>query len=110
MNRPKTLSFTNHKNEDEDESNDMNDEIHKDHQSNGSFSPALSDLSISSVNVRQRKLSETVVHWVFDETSVVSSQSSSSNNMSQDHSSSTSGIEYSHNFAMSIQRNRVIRF
>ena len=92
MNRPKTLSFTSDKNEYEDESNDMNGEIHKDHQSNGLFSPALSDLSISSVNVRQRKLSETVVHWVFDETSVVSSQSSSSTNMSQDHSSSTSGI------------------
>ena len=43
MNRPKTLSFTNDENEYEDEPNDMMDEIHEDHQSNGLFSPALSD-------------------------------------------------------------------
>ena len=107
MNRPKTLSFTNDENEYEDEPNDMMNEIHEDHQSNGLFSPALSDSSISSVNVRQRKLSETVVDWVFDETSVVSSQSSSLNNIiqnchCQNHSSSTSGIESTPNFAMSI--------
>lgn len=31
------------------------------------LSPVVSDLSTSSVNERQRKLSETVVDWVFDE-------------------------------------------
>ena len=79
----------------------MTDETDKDDQSSKLFSPALSDLSISSVNVRQRKLSETVFHWVFDEPSAVSSQSSSLNNMSQDNSSSTSGIDYSSNLFLS---------
>ena len=93
------MTFKNDKNEYDDESNGMMDEMDNDYQSTELFSPTLSDLSISSVNVRQRKLSETVVHWVLDETSAVSSQSSSLNNMSQDYSSSTSGIEYTSNFA-----------
>ena len=45
--------------------------------STGSFSPALSDLSTSSVNIRQRKLSETVVDWVFDNSDCVNSMNSS---------------------------------
>ena len=34
----------------------------------GTLSPVTSDISTSSVNERQRKLSETIVDWVFDET------------------------------------------
>jgi hypothetical protein len=33
----------------------------------GTLSPVTSDISTSSVNERQRKLSETIVDWIFDE-------------------------------------------
>ena len=59
--------------------------------STGSFSPALSDLSTSSVNIRQRKLSETVIDWVFDDSDCVNSISSSNNDISEDHCSKIKG-------------------
>ena len=59
--------------------------------STGSFSPVPSDLSTSSVNIRQRKLSETVVDWVFDDSDCVTSMNSSMNDISDDHCSKMKG-------------------
>ena len=69
----------------------MNYESKKSYGSTGSFSPALSDLSSSSVNIRQRKLSETVIDWVFDDSECVNSMTSSNNDISEDHCSKTKG-------------------
>ena len=53
---------------------------------NGTLSPGLSDVSTSSVNERQRKLSETVLDWVFDESDScpVSEISESSSSTAED--------------------------
>ena len=56
-----------------------------------SLSPAQSGLSSSSVNVRQRKLSETVIDWVFDDSDSVTSMNSSINDISEGHCSKMKG-------------------
>ena len=69
----------------------MNYESKKSYGSTGSFSPALSDLSSSSVNIRQRKLSETVIDWVFDDSDCVTSINSSMNDIREDQCSKMKG-------------------
>ena len=69
----------------------MNYENVEDVGPTGSLSPAQSDLSSSSVNVRQRKLSETVIDWVFDDSDSVTSMNSSINDISEGHCSKMKG-------------------
>ena len=84
--RPETLVFTTGSGEDTiGLKNKENDTVH----STGTFSPALSDLSTSSVNIRQRKLSETVIDWVFDESDTGFSTNTSMSDISEGTSSPT---------------------